>query len=76
MSASTATADTPLRPTWLPVARTQAGGLAPHGLTVLLQVRLGPSGLRTPVSVALPTLPHSMGEGRVGVSRTGMNNVG
>jgi hypothetical protein len=51
---------------WLLVSRTQAGGLAPHGLTVLLQVRLGPSGLRTPVSHGVLAVS----------SRTVMDNVG
>ena len=66
MNASTATADTLLRQAWPRGSRTQAGGLAPPGLDVLFQVRLGPSGLCAPVS-----------HGVLAVSlRTVMNNVG
>ena len=66
MSASTATADTPLRPAWMQGFCIQAGGHAPRDLDVLFQVRLGLSGLRTPVS-----------HGVLAISlRTVMNNVG
>ena len=43
-----------------------AGGLAPHGLNVLFQIRLGPSGLRAPVSHGVLAVS----------SRTVMNNAG
>ncbi len=43
-----------------------AGGLAPHDLTVLRQVRLGLSGFRTPVSRGVLAVS----------SRIVMNNVG
>jgi hypothetical protein len=66
MSAFTATADTPLRQAWPPGLRDQAGGLAPRDLNVLFQVRLGLSGLRTPVSHGVSAVS----------SRTVMNNVG
>jgi hypothetical protein len=66
MTASTATADTSLRQAWLPMSRSQAAGLAPRGLNVLFQVRLGLSGLRTPVSRGVLAVS----------SRTVMNNVG
>lgn len=52
MSTSTATADTLLRQAWLPDFRSQAGGLAPRGLNVLLQVRLAPSGLHAGAPIA------------------------
>ena len=55
MSASTATADTPLRQARVPNFRTQARGLAPRRLDVLFQVRLGLSGLRTQDTAGSPT---------------------
>jgi hypothetical protein len=66
MTASTATADTPLRHAWPTVARGQLGGLVPRGLNVLFQVRLGLSGLRTPVSLGVLSVS----------SRTLMNHAG
>jgi len=66
MSASTATADTPLRQAWMQASRIQAGGLAPRGLDGLFQVRLGLSGLRAPVSHSVLAVS----------SRTVMNSVG
>jgi hypothetical protein len=55
MSASTATAHTPLRQAWVPGFRTQARGLASLGLNVLFQVRLGLSGIRAQDTAASPT---------------------
>ncbi len=66
MTAATATADTPLRPAWLRVSGSQAGRLAPRGLHILLQVCLGRSGLRMPVSLGVLTVS----------SRIVMNNAG
>jgi hypothetical protein len=70
MTASTATADTPLRQAWMQDPRIQAGGLAPRDLDVLLRVRLGPSGLHAPVShgvwaVSSRTIMNNAGEGIV-----------
>jgi len=56
MTASTATADTPLRQAWMQGPRIQAGGLAPRDLDVLLRVRLGLSGLHAPVSLGVSTV--------------------
>ncbi len=52
MIASTATDDTPLRQAGMRLRGMPAGGLAPRDLYVLFQVRLGPSGLHAPVSLA------------------------
>jgi len=66
MNDSTATAYTPLRQAWMQSFRIQAGGLAPRDLDVLVQVRLGLSGLRAPVSRGVLAVS----------SRTVMNNAG
>jgi len=66
MIASAATANPLLRRAWLPWLNSQAGGLAPQFLSVLFQVRLGPSGLRAPVSQRGSTVSR----------RTTMNNAG
>ena len=61
MNASAPIAHSPLRPAGMP-----AGRLAPRGLNVLFQVRLGLVGLRVPVSL-----------GNCAISRrTIMNNAG
>ncbi|HEU5407126.1 MAG TPA: hypothetical protein VFU48_05130, partial [Nitrospira sp.] len=66
MSASTATADTPLRQAWMPVHRIQADRLATQSVDILFQVCLPSSRLRVPVS-----------HGVLAVSpRTVMNTVG
>jgi hypothetical protein len=51
MNASTAIADSPLRQASTRLSGMLAGGLAPRGLDVLFQVRLGLSGLHAPVSL-------------------------
>lgn len=66
MSASTATADTPLRQAWPQALRGQPGRLTPRGLTILVQVCVGPSGFRVPVSPGVLAVS----------SRTVMNHVG
>ena len=66
MTASTATVDMPLRQAWPHGFRAQAGGLAPRGLNVLFQVRLGLVGLHAPVSLGISAVS----------SRTVMNNAG
>jgi hypothetical protein len=50
MTASTATADTPLRHAWPGFVCSQAGRLALRDLNILFQVCFGLSGLRMPVS--------------------------
>jgi hypothetical protein len=50
MNDSAAIVDSPLRQAGMRLTGMPAGGLAPRGLDVLFQVRLGLSGLRTPVS--------------------------
>jgi hypothetical protein len=50
MTASAAIADSPLRQACVRGFCTQAGGLAPRGLNVLFQVRLGLSVLHAPIS--------------------------
>ena len=59
-------ANTPLRQAWPWIPHGQAGGLAPHDLNVLFQVRLGLSGLHAPVSLGVSAVS----------SRSFMNNVG
>jgi hypothetical protein len=66
MNVSTATADTPLRQAGMRLHGMPAGGLAPRGLDVLLQVRLGLSARHAPVSHGVSAVS----------SRTVMNNVG
>lgn len=66
MNASTATADTPLRRAVMQRCGMPAGGLVPHDLDVLFQVRLGLSGLHAPVSPGVLAVS----------SRTIMNNAG
>jgi hypothetical protein len=66
MTASTATADTPLRQAWMPVFRIQAGRLAARSVDILFQVCLPSSRLRVPVSHGVLAVS----------SRTVMNNVG
>ena len=65
MNASTATADTPLRQAGC-AFHARAGRLAPSDLDVLIQVHLGLSGLRVPVSPGVSSVS----------SRTVTNNVG
>lgn len=50
MNAPTATADTLLRQAWLRVHCSQAGRFAPRDFDMLVQVCLGPSAFRMPVS--------------------------
>ncbi|MBI5776881.1 MAG: hypothetical protein HY444_05770 [Nitrospirae bacterium] len=65
MDASAAIAESPLRQAGTRTSRVPAGGLAPRSLNVLLQVRLGLSGLHAPVSL-----------GDCAISqRTAMNNA-
>jgi hypothetical protein len=66
MTASTATADTPLQHAWLPGSHSQAGRLAAQSIDILFQVCLPPSRLRVPVSRGVLAVS----------SRTAMNNVG
>jgi len=66
MTASTATADTPLRQAGMRLRGMPAGGLAPRNLDVLWQVRLGLSGLHAPVSLGVLVVS----------PRTVMNNAG
>ena len=54
MNVSAAIADSPLRQAGMRLTDMPAGGLALHDLNVLLQGRLGLSGLRAPVSLATP----------------------
>lgn len=63
---STATADMPLRQGWLRLMASQPAGLATHPLDILLQVCLGVSRLRTPVSRGISAVS----------SRTLLNNAG
>ena len=66
MTASTATADTPLRQASMRLAGMLPGRLVARGLNVLFQVRLGRERLRVPVSHGVLAVS----------SRTIMNNVG
>jgi len=66
MNDSTATAHMPLRQAWPWLVHGQAGGLAPRGVSVLVQVRLGLLALRAPVSHGVFAVS----------SRTVMNNAG
>jgi len=65
MNASAAIADSPLRQASTRACCVLAGDLAPRGLNVLFQVRLGLSGLRAPVSLGDCTISQ----------RTAMNNA-
>jgi len=56
----------PERPGWPWFPHGQAGGLAPRDLNVLFQVRLGLSGLHTPVSLGVSAVS----------SRSFINNAG
>jgi hypothetical protein len=66
MNASAAIADSPLRHASMRLAGMLASGLAPRGLDVLFQVRLGLSGLHALVSHGDCTISR----------RTAMNNAG
>jgi hypothetical protein len=66
MNASAAIAHSPLRQAGMQLCGMPAGGLAPPGLDVLFQVRLGHAGLRAPVSLGDSTISR----------RTVMNNAG
>ena len=50
MNASAAITDSLLRQADMPLSRMSTGGLVPRDLDVLLQVRLGLSGLHAPIS--------------------------
>lgn len=63
---STATADMPLRQGWLRLKDSQSGRLAAHPLDILLQVGLGLSRLRAPVSHGISAISR----------RTVMNHAG
>ena len=66
MTASTVTADTPLRQASMRLGGMLADRLVARGLNVLFQVRLGRERLRVPVSRGVSAFS----------SRTVMNNVG
>src|SRR6185312_3887343 len=59
MSASTATADTPLRQAWMPVHRIQADRLATQSVDILFQVCLSSSRLPVPRHRRLTISPAS-----------------